>query len=296
MLTKNIYRPRNKKYLYSSGMPAIQIQVDALLFQSPENGMAFALKGHRAAHPDVGHHWGVRPRIEVSLPHDCWHLYGQYLHFHSRTTEEVCGALLPEWGHPMRAGFSVAAAQSRWRLHLGFFDVGLSRWWAPSPCLELTPYLALRGAGVRHKLRVDYAGTEVEDLSMKNKFWGIGPQAGLAGVWRLCKGLGIFGRGAMSLLFGEIYVHQDQETVGHKALGRMKFLETFDQTYGVWEGALGLEMRRGCFYARAGWELYWLPGQNQLAHFVSGRLPAMFIANQGDLALVGWSLGIGAEF
>lgn len=169
-----------------------------------------------------------------------------------------------------------------WRLHMGLADLLLARCWEVSDSLSLTPFWGLRYGEIRHKLKQD------ADVSMKNKFWGVGPEMGFEGMWNLCNWLGIYGKSGLSLLYGKFYVHQDIEEVN--------FLEEYFQMSGVLEMALGFRLGRGCFFGDLAFEIFLFPGQNQLSRFLSNTKSADFAGNQGDLSLYGFSFGLGAYF
>lgn len=295
-------------------VPAYVIQVDALYFQARENGVSYAIEQKKSSpflscgkvlEPDFKTHWGVKGKFGIDLGHDCWKIWLQFLHYHARVTEEKSdGCFFPTWGHPQRLGEGYAdSVRSRWRLHLGIADLFLSRPWAISDCVELLPYFGLRFAGVRFKSRVDYRGGTLfpgaeEDLSMKNKFLGIGPQLGAEALWHFSHGFSLYTRGSGSLVFGEFYIHQDENRTGES--DGIKFFDEFWQTRFLLEMALGLEFRSCCgcveLYGRVGWELYLFLGQNQSVRFVSETMPGKFVTNQGDLSLQGLSLSFGIGF
>ncbi len=265
----------------------LYLQADALYFQARENRVSYAIANHKVQNPDFNAHFGVRGKMGVGLPNDCMQLWIQYLHFHARTRESQRNAVfIPTWGHPF-LNQNVTEVFNLWRLHLGLLDLGLSRSWVVSDCLELIPYAALRYAEIRQKLKIDY-GT-VETLSMKNKFWSGGPLMGVEARWAWTCWLHFFSRGAFSLVFGKTYVHQDDET----STTKVKFLNEFNQVRGIVEAALGLDFPLfSSMRIRIAWESYLFWGQNQLPRFVDPLMPGKFVANQGNLSLQGLSLGI----
>jgi len=297
-------------------VPAYVIQVDSLYFQARESGISYAieqkepennLQTGKALHPDFKTHWGVRGKFGVDVGHDCWKIWIQYLHYHARVTEEKSSAFyLPSWGHPQRVGNGYAdSVRSRWRLHLGIGDLLLSRSWDFSECIDFLPFWGLRGACVRFKSRVNYRGGtlfpgEEDDLSMKNKFFGIGPEIGTEALWHFGCGFGLYSRIGGSLLFGEFYIHQDENLTGEK--DGIKFHNCFWQTQFLLDMALGLEYRtcskerRIEFFGRISWDLFLFFGQNQSVRFVSSEMPGKFVTNQGDLSLQGLTISLGIGF
>lgn len=273
---------------------SVIFEADLLYLQPREEGVAYALE-ESVVHPGFNYHFGARATLGFQSRHDDWVLELQGLHFHARCTDQVQGPLLPTQTHPLRAeGTSAASATNRWRLHLGWVDLLLTR-----PFPWITPSFGLKFIGVRHKARINYLDLGPfadEELSMKNKFWGLGPEMALSSQWAFSEHVGIYGRAAVSLLLGQFYIHQDEEDETNRLFGRMKLLDQFWLTRGFAEGALGLFYRH-CFTKsfleiKAGYQLYLLTGQNQAIQFVSHRAPAFFVSNLGDLTLQGWSLGL----
>lgn len=180
-------------------------------------------------------------------------------------------------------------ATSRWRLHLGWVDLTLGQRLG-----LLTPYFGLRAAGVRIKSRVNYIelGPHAnEELSMKNKLWGVGPLMGIALKWPWVDWIGAYAKGATSFLMGSFYIHQDEEDRAAPTL-RSKIKNQFDQSVGLWEAAAGLFLRRGIVEGRVGWQLYLFSGQNQAIQPTVTHV----ISNLGDLSLQGWTLSLLFEF
>lgn len=259
------------------------LQVDALYFQASENGVHYAIKEGHVLNPDFKYRFGGRATVGIALPHDCWQLVLQFTHYHGRNRQnKTGGGFSPTWAHPglMPPGF-VDNVYNMWRLHMGLGDIDLTRHFCICDCLEFWPYFGLRYSEIRHKLRIYY---DDDFVSMKNKFWGLGPIGGLEGLWRLNSWLGIFARGAGSLPYGKFYIHQSE--------GRLNFLDQYHQLCFIVEAALGLDFRYCNFFARVGWDVYLFLGQNQLARFI----PGTFVSNQGDLSLHGLSLSLGIGF
>jgi hypothetical protein len=277
------------------------LQVDALYFQANENGVHYALKDDRVLNPDFKYRFGARGTLGLALPCSCWQLVLQFTHYHGRNRQNHSGAqFFPTWTHPGLAPFGfVDSIYNMWRLHLGLGDVLATRYFEICGCLELWPYFGLRYSEIRHKLRIYYQGgnlfPEVTDfVSMKNKFWGLGPIGGLEGLWRLNSWLGIYARGAGSLPYGKFYIHQSEGLFDQEH--DLVYFDEYHQLCFIVEAALGLDLRYCSFYGRIGWDVYLFLDQNQFARFISQEIPGKFIANQGDLSLHGLSLALGVFF
>lgn len=250
---------------------------DALYFQALENGIAYAKHEEKILSPDFKTNFGLRAKIQFLLPHDCYEISVQFLHFHARTkTKKEDGEFSSLWSFSSKPLFSI---DNMWRLHLGLADLFLTRTWKISPCVSLFPFWGFRYGEIRHKLHQN------ENVSMKNKFWGIGPQIGCRINWNLWNRFFLFGKNSVSLLYGKFYIHQDIEAV--------KFFDVFRQTAGIYEFALGLSLEKGNVYGQIAFEVFIFPSQNQLVRF--GQL-SNYAGNQGDLSLHGLSFGLGMNF
>jgi len=296
-------------------MPAPFIQVEALYFQARETGTSVAiyqqepssrLENGKVIHPSFKTHFGGRIQGGLFTPEDNWEVSIQFLHYHARVTEEFKeGIFYPTWVHPAKdSGGYVDQLRSRWRLHLGVLDLMLAKGWDVSACLQLKPYAGLRFAGVRFKSRIDYRGGTLfpgaeEDISMKNKFWGVGPLVGIESLWRLGESFGLFAKAGCSLLYGNTYIHQDEEETGSDQ-GKIKLYDEFKQTRKIAEMGIGFDLRHciGCsqLYARVGWQLYFLLGANQALRFVDSSMEGNVVGNLGDLILQGLTFGVGLNF
>ncbi|NGX46047.1 MAG: hypothetical protein K940chlam2_01229 [Chlamydiae bacterium] len=277
--------------------PPYILSADLLYWTARETGTAFAIKDGRVLHPSFKSHFGFKALLAVPLPHDGWQLALQFTHFHARVTETLSGGtFLPTWTHPALGGpTTVSEVFSRWRLHLGVGDLILSRCLPISDWLSLTPIVGLRAAGIRFKTRVDY---QDDDLSMKNKYWGVGPRFGFESEAAFTTHWAFYGRWALSTLWGEYYIHQDEEL----AHGKLKYLDGYWAAIAIKEMALGLQWEhyfwKSCasLRLRLGWEMHLFPSQNQWVQFPSGAMPAKTIGNLGGLSLQGLTLGLLWEF
>ncbi len=286
--------------------PAYIVQVDALYFQARENGVSYAMVDGKVQNPDFNNRFGARARVGIDLHHDNWQLWAQFFHYHSRISDNRSDKeFSPTWGQPaFNPGGFVDHVDNLWRLHMGLLDLNLTRCWAVSHCLKLWPFWGLRYSEIRHKLKVNYQGGTLfpgggEFFSMKNKFWGGGPNFGMETLWHFTDWVGMFARGGCTLSLGMLYIHQDEMISTGDT--QFKLIDKFYQTRKILEMALGLDFRYciNCtaeLYARIGWEAYLLYGQNQLPYFVDDQMTAKFVNNQGDLSISGLSIGLGICF
>ncbi|HSX03853.1 MAG TPA: Lpg1974 family pore-forming outer membrane protein [Rhabdochlamydiaceae bacterium] len=292
------------------------ITTDFIYFQARENGLAFAvinkenptsLSNAKSKNPDFSWDPGFKFSFGYFFNHDEWSIYLNFLHYHARITDIYPrreGTFpFPTWQHLAAGPGFVEDIRNRWRLHLGILDLIVQRSLNVSDALQLCPFAGLRYAEIRQKTRIDYFGGTLfpdgqDDIDMKNKFWGLGPMAGLNGFWKLFCDFGLYFNTATSFPYGFFYVHQDERSslVDEK----IRFFRTFHMLRIITEMAAGL--RYNCYLndlnidCHAGYELFFLWGQNQLVRFLNQSATGNFESNAGDLTLHGWSLGISIGF
>jgi hypothetical protein len=178
-------------------------------------------------------------------------------------------------------------------------DFLLSKSLSLTPTLTLTPKAGLRWGSARQKFNIAYEGGNFPVngellIRMKNKFWGLGPYLGCLANFALGKGISLFADGAISLLYGEFYLHQDADTLSskQKLLGNHFIYRT---SAPILDGSLGFRWQRSFpgtlkqLTLQLSWDQLLLFSQNQLQHFLD-RAHAV-VCNQGDLSIAGieWS-------
>ncbi len=275
------------------------ISVDALYWQVQENGLCFALKNSPSSNHskvkelDLPYDPGFKISFGYHLSHDLWTWLTTFTHFHSRTTDTTKGDLFPVWANPQNHLTSVEDATMHWRLHLGFLDSLLQKQWLISSHFFVDLSVGLEYAEARQKARVLYHGGSLlghseDDISMKNKFWGIGPMTGINLSWLWTDHLSFYAKGALSALYGFFYVHQDED-IDDKNL--MKLFDRFILPRLHLETGLGIKYCYQPAHAEwsllVGWESHFLNGQNQWIRFLSTTAPGIFIHQLGDLMMQG---------
>lgn len=228
------------------------------------------------------------------MPHDHWVLQLQALHFHARCTDTFTHCAFPIWSHPLHLAGPSLSTHSRWRLHFGWIDLTLSR-----DLQGIIPLFGIKFAAVRHKSRIVHCcDTFSNELSMKNKFFGLGPEFGLLLLWPWEKHLHLFAKGATSFLIGEFYLHQDEDST--QIPDRLKLLSSFYLPRELLEGALGISYCHCTgsitWALKASFEISLLTGQNLAIQFPNAHAPGHLLSNLGDLSLHGWALGLSCHF
>lgn len=293
------------------------IQVEALYWQARENGLEYVLANApiqipsgKFKGPDFQSHFGFRAHLAYLLPDPNLKFDFCFTHFHARNNSHLRAdqkkVFFPIWTHPEtnQDGF-VLDVKNRWRLHLGFGDVSVYKHFTVSSWLNMNPYLGLRYAEVRQKTRTIYQGGSLfpnaeNNISMKNKFWGVGPRLGCKADFYFCNPFSLYADFALSLLGGQFYIHQDQE-IEERQLP-LKFLDTFTQPETISETEIGLSYQyfspKQTFAVQLaiGYEITYLFSQNQLKRFTSATEPAVFASQLGDLILQGWNFSLAFDF
>lgn len=99
---------------------------------------------------------------------------------------------------------------SSWKLWHNCFDMELGRAYYLTKQLSLRNHWGVRGAVLKQKMASSFSDPapssgafNAETLRLLNKFWGIGPRAGVQTKYHVGKGFSVVGKGAVALLFGQ---------------------------------------------------------------------------------------------
>lgn len=303
---------------FCQGYSGIFVDASGLYWRAHENGLAYAVKSssiHKLAsskieNPRFEWDFGFRIGIGYRFPRDCWNLLLQFTslqtHANNHTDAHHGEVLFPSWQTPREGGpFFAKHVHTHWRLHLGIVDLLLANPYHVSNDFVLIPQAGVRAGSIRQKYYLDYSGGSFTDgdeiIHMKNKFFGVGPNAGLGAEWALGKGFSLFGKSLFSVLFGEFFLHQNDYSNGGK-----------ERPLGVrdWVSASGpiMDFRAGLNWQRCfkgtlkrillavAWDELLCFFQNQMLRFVSADSKGLFLSNQGDLSVSGIELAMRFDF
>lgn len=294
-----------------------------------------------------GRHWkgkwgaGFRVGLGYNMTHDGWDTVLTWTHFNKRGEDEngqcddcgcTTGIFNPVFFPKEYSALSTApayslAADGTWKVNLNMVDLELGREFFVSKWLTLRPHVGLRGAWVRQKFGVEYEGGNVatpygtggggsgvlaganslDFETMKNNFWGVGLRAGLDTNWGLGAGWSIFGKLAMSAVWGKFKVNEvanvQNEITGTSA-NVMNITNRFSVLRPIADWNLGL--RYDTTFADdtwawgiwAGWEQHYFWSQNKLFKFVGNGTGTAGIIdeNDGDLSFAGVNVGMSFDF
>lgn len=299
-----------------------------IYWKPSENGLGFAIEdpenplfltdGH-VENPKFKWSPGFRVGLGWNMCHDGWDVYLSWtrLNSHAKHTDHAPngGILMPTFENPnflvppqdILDFTLVSEAAMRWKMRLNVLDLVLGREFFVSKWLTLRPFGGVRSAWIRQKDRIEYEtiGFIPRDhrITMRNKYWGIGLVTGLNSEWGLGCGWSLFGDASISLLYGNIKVHQRERVVNiTPEVTRLKVHN--DQKLGRAVTDLAAGVRWETYFCdddfrlrlQAGWEQHMFFGQNQLMNFVDSFNHGKFVSNQGDLSLQGFTVSAQFDF
>ncbi len=293
------------------------VEADVLYWQADEGGLGYAVKSEsadalapksKAFNPHFDWDFGARIAIGYRIPHDLWALFARFTLYHTHTDAHHSDPFLfPSWLLPEAPANQFASdVHMHWRLHMGAVDLVLQKTWQVSRAFQLVPQMGIRHLWARQKFNIGYeGGSLVPDravlLRMKNKFQGTGPYLGLKTDWALGAGFSLFGNAAASMLFGEFYLHQDEDTLNTN-VKRLGFHDIFGASRPMWEMQLGLRWQRSWpgtlkrLTLEVSWDQLTLFEQNELARFTDDIAPGVFVAGGDNLNVHGVELGFRFDF
>ena len=281
-----------------------------LFLQGHENGLSYAIENSDAAliinegkskQLNFKHDLAFQVGMGYRFAFDGWKISLEYFRIHTdadgNAHTQSPHLLFPIWTNANTTGSgSVDHADAHWRLHLGFLDLLLKKDFVHTHLL-FRPVIGLRNGWIRQKYQLIYEGGTLfpgskDDISMKNKFWGIGPLAGLFSSWRFAEHWAIYANGSFSLLWGYFYVHQSEKAESGEPK-RLELHERFHLSRPLIDFSIGAQWnhliaKEHALTLRGGWSQLLLLGQNQFKRFLSSPMQGGFVSNQGDLTLQGW--------
>jgi hypothetical protein len=238
-------------------------------------------------------------------------------------------------------------AFSKWNIKLDMWDLVLGRDFFVSKYLSLRPNFGLKGVNIRQTLRVNYHGFNAADchcpcpsvcsldtpcfedrVKDNQKYWGVGPRAGMDTLWGFGGGFGLYGNAAISLVYGRLKdLHSENFIFDQtpqspcddcccnpcecccvdecnilRIRGPRSRCDTQYKTRAITDLAIGLGWDRQFSDDRfhlgvnVGWEHHMFFGMNQFFRFHSHNQQGSITTNQGDLATQGLTFGARFDF
>ncbi|HEY4255044.1 MAG TPA: Lpg1974 family pore-forming outer membrane protein [Chlamydiales bacterium] len=183
----------------------------------------------------------------------------------------------------------ITAATQNWRLNFNAAEIGVSYPWKARLGLHLKPHAALKVAFVDQTAVANYGGgifsEGLDELLIKNNFWGIGPAIGLMPVVQFPMGFSLVGDLSASALAGRLFVKQRESYLTSTLYSERGFHSRLCWTL---DAKLGLGWQTESFYkalvmaVQLGWEWHTLYDQTHLPQSQFG-----FFSRSEDLVLQG---------
>ncbi len=301
-----------------NGVPLAVVNKD-----SPDNLAHSSVKNLRGK-------WDFAFRVGIGydVPHDGWDVSlswlrynspGHHKRIHSDPDRFVFAYLAPS-ADPIADNDTCARAKGRWRLLLNQLDLDLGREFFVSKWLTLRPHAGVRSDWIYQKVKADYekfsallpSFSEVE-IRDRDRWWGVGLESGLDTQWGLGKGWSIFADLTAAIVYGKHNIRMKDENEppivsfsnGADSTPKGTFVKLKDK---FWVAHPILDLQLGIRWdamlannrlhlgIQLGWENHVYFSQNQFPIFGDDFNLGKFFANQGDLSLEGWTLGVRLDF
>lgn len=170
--------------------------------------------------------WGFRVGAGYNFAHGEWDVYANYTYYRNSSNLKkgngVIGLPALDYSYPVdgtigdlpyKTNFDVASAS--FKFNFDRLDLELGRDFFVAKYLSLRPHIGLVSAWTKQEQTCRYTGGDVNNntvtLETKNKFWGIGPRAGMNTTWHLCNNFTLIGNASGSLVYSNFRLTRDQE-------------------------------------------------------------------------------------
>lgn len=292
------------------------ISGSALLWDADEEGIDFVYKNEQgfgsltdASLKELSPKWNCGYRIEAGAALPCFGLETEFAwtHFSSHAHEDaeapLGGALFSVWTSPNTLT-SPTSGTGEWDLSLNLYLWEVGKTFCLNNCIDVIPNIGLIGGSINQHIDLNFNGGVAvgssypvldDKIRMTNNYWGVGLRGGLKGLWQWTKCMGLYAKGAFSVLNGHFNVEQHESVLFSNVNGYTNVLDVNDRFYrariltelgvGVyWETAF---LSCGRFALQVGWEQLYFFGQNQLNRYTSSDSPGIHTSTNGDLSLQG---------
>ncbi|MDN3507052.1 MAG: Lpg1974 family pore-forming outer membrane protein [Simkaniaceae bacterium] len=280
------------------------LNVDPVIWQARVGGTGIAVQenGHsRVQNLNYDWDWGFRVGIGVNTSHDAWDVLLQWTHWSTDAKRDFSGSTnFPRFGHIEE---SANVVSSNWKLQYDLIDLEAAREFWISSCVSMRPFGGLRAAWIDQKeFDIDLEGLSSYSsycIGQSDRYWGIGIRSGLDMQWGFGHGFSFFNDFAGNLLYSFHSVKHKEKGDGDLLFDVKNFFHIgsaiFDMQLGLRYDWISCDC---CYHVGLdlGWELHWLPGQNQFLLFVDEEVPTKYVSNQGDLGIQGYFLKVRFDF
>ena len=327
-------QPTANTIINCSGRPQVDnganlfLTADWLLWQANETGLGFAVKTDTDSSITLGEGsvkspaftWtsGFRVGLGYNTPHDGWDLYLNWTWFQDKASKSLHtdgdDFLYPAVIHPANAVYALEA-ESKLHLHVNMLDLGMGREYEVSTWSTLKPFVGLRTAFVNQHNNIEYDNVynvgintlRYNDYEVEREcnYWGLGIRTGLDTQWELGRNFSLYANAAVSLLYGFFHVeHEEEQTLSSTGVHstNIDLVNSYRAARAITDLQLGLRWdylspsSRYHLGIQAGWEQHLFFSQNQFMDFVDDTADGVFVQNQGDLELQGWTIAMRFDF
>lgn len=317
------------------------ITVDGLLWKAQESGLSYATKTANTGNTLVGKgkvkdlefkwDYGFRTGLGFNIPHGNYDTCFNYTWFRDTAKGNTnnngnmrvfptlinasldlvaAGGLTP--GTYALSEPTTATADAHWKLHLNVLDWELGKQFVPYQWFSFRPFLGVKAAWVHQNYDIQYDSLNLTtspnfdySVQLKNNYWGVGPTGGFTSQFWLGNGFSIFGKAAVSLVYGSFTLtHEEQATI--ISTGTTTTIANLSDHYGagraITDLAIGLgwdtKFCKDRFHLAlaAGWEQHIYFGQGEFMHFMDPSNGGHFTQDHSDLSLQGGTLSAKFQF
>jgi hypothetical protein len=245
--------------------------------------------------------YGRKPGFHVGLGYVTktgWEVTVAYSHLETEASASAVkpdpGRLLPTRTHPQIRGYAEAkTADATDQFRFNTFDLEAGRWFTVDRFLTFRLFGGLRWSKTASELSVRYDDEDLDNVLVTNRLdqSGFGVRLGAEGHWNLRCPWTLYGKAAMSLMYGQFdfhYVDADQDA----AEVEIDLRDRYTQAVPMLEAEVGISWSRNRWEFRAGYELMsWLE-MGDRSMFVDDVVTWAYMPNTTDLLLEGFFLSV----
>ena len=205
---------------------------------------------------------------------------------------------------------SADKAHGYWSFNLNQLDLDLGREFFVSKWLTLRPHMGLRTDWIHQVFSNDYDELDASNLQdaetkLKDHWWGLGLAGGLDTQWGLGNGWSLFGNAGAAIVYGFHQIHdkQDNEVISTDVETTYANLgNAYRISHPILDFQAGIRWNtmfcndRFHIGLQLGWEHHVYFSQNQFPLFTSTNNPGVFVSNQGDLTMQGYTFSARFDF
>jgi Legionella pneumophila major outer membrane protein precursor len=164
---------------------------------------------------DIEWNPGFRVGLGYRLPHDHWEARGYVTQFrttnHLKQAAGTTGFIEPNFGQLNGTTTSFAQEEGNWHLKYTLFDVELTRSFAATKALSISPFIGARGAWIHQKQFRKFSGEHSLHVDAKNHYRAGGLRLGSDCSFYLMNYVWFFGQASLNLLSGRFEDETEME-------------------------------------------------------------------------------------